>query len=251
MHSVQSRSPNFAGSAARPPYRVRRTEPAKCAPGKGSNFLLANTRGVTEVQSKKRWQLPDAAAASRVPRRRLAGAHQSWQRSACATARASKRSDLRPGWAREAGQPQRQTAPSSQPSALRTHPTLWDGSWRERGRTATVSHSAARAWSGAQVRGPSEGRLAPSPPPTPAGCRGGAQRQPSLPGPRSGKRGRQHASVRALAPDSRLPTQIRASGLNPRTGSLQSGLGEAKAQSPGGGVCMSLPASTGQAREPV
>lgn len=71
--------------------------------------------------------------------------------------------------------------------------------------------------------GPSEGRLAPSPPPTPAGCRGGAQRQPSLPGPRSGKRGRQHASVRALDPDSRLPTQIRASGLNPRTGSFQSG----------------------------
>lgn len=99
--------------------------------------------------------------------------------------------------------------------------------------------------------GPSEGRLAPSPPPTPAGCRGGAQRQPSLPGPRSGKRGRQYASVRALAPDSRLPTQIRASGLNPRTGSLQSGLGEAKAQSLGGEVCMSLPASTGQAREPV
>lgn len=99
--------------------------------------------------------------------------------------------------------------------------------------------------------GPSEGRLAPSPPPTPAGCRGGAQRQPSLPGPRSRKRGRQHASVRALAPDSRLPTQIRASGLNPWTGSFLSGPGETKAQSSGGGVYMSLPASTGQTREPV
>lgn len=99
--------------------------------------------------------------------------------------------------------------------------------------------------------GPSEGRLAPSPPPTPAGCRGGAQRQPSLPGPRSRKRGRQHASVRALAPDSRLPTQIRAWGLNPRTGGLQSRPGEDKTQSSGGGACMSLPASSGQAREPV
>lgn len=76
--------------------------------------------------------------------------------------------------------------------------------------------------------GPSEGLLAPSPPPTPAGCRGGAQRQPSLPGPRSGKRGRQHTSVRVLAPDSRLSTQTRAWGLNPRIGGLQSGPGGAE-----------------------
>lgn len=78
--------------------------------------------------------------------------------------------------------------------------------------------------------GPSEGLLASSPPPTPAGCRGGAQRQPSLPGPRSGKRGRQHTSVRSLAPVSRLSTQTRAWVLNPRIGSLQSGPGGAKSR---------------------
>lgn len=78
--------------------------------------------------------------------------------------------------------------------------------------------------------GPSEGLLAPSPPPTPAGCRGGAQRLPSLPGRRSGKRGRQHTSVRAVAPDSLLSTQTRAWGLNPRIGGLQNRPGGAKSR---------------------
>lgn len=76
--------------------------------------------------------------------------------------------------------------------------------------------------------GPSEGLLAPSPPPTPADCLGGAQRLPSLPGRGSGKRGRQHTSVRALAPDSLLSTQTRTWGLNPRIGGLQNRPGGAK-----------------------
>lgn len=159
------------------------------------------------------------------PRRRLAGAHQSWQRSACATARAPKRRDLRPGWAREAGQPQSQTAHIS----LHAPHTQWSAGTAPGG--SEVGPATVLQKPGVARRcGPSEGLLAPSPPPTPAGCRGGAQRLPSLPGRRSGKRGRQHTSVRALAPDSLLSTQTRAWGLNARIGGLQNRPGGAKSR---------------------
>lgn len=50
--------------------------------------------------------------------------------------------------------------------------------------------------------------------------------------PAAARGGRQHASVRALAPDSRLPTQIRASGLNPRTGTRRGQSPELRRRSP-------------------
>lgn len=105
-----------------------------------------------------------------------------------------------------------------QPRALRTRSALCcaGNSWMERWPVTPVAppepgrdgqrREGARS-EGAGVR-TNAGRLAPSPPPSPAGCREGAQRRRGLPGslqrcdggvsgPGRMERGRQHSSVRA------------------------------------------------------
>lgn len=202
------------------------TASAEPSPWRGK-LPTCEHRGVTEVQSWKRSRCRDAAAAAfhvpPTPTRRRPPKLAAKRVRHCASSQ-TQRPPTRLG----KGGGTASVADGSHLLARPAHSVDALGRLRE-----GVRSDPPRCWQKPGVArrcGPSEGLLAPSPPPTPAGCRGGAQRLPSLPGRRSGKRGRQHTSVRALAPDSLLSTQTRAWGLNARIGGLQNRPGGAKSR---------------------
>ena len=201
------------------PYR-RRRDPASPGParalGERPRFPPGKLRRTPRgLRSLTRQRVPEASATDRVPRRRLAPTEVGGRSGrACATAPGSGgRGDLRPRL--EGGGGAR--APAAIPSPPHVHPRLSHSPARSRtlgaltslarpgpaqqsaprpqlvdGVLAGATGGAARAgqgraapWRSAQCRrrcAAERGAPGTAPPPSPTGCRGGAQRQPGLPG---------------------------------------------------------------------